>query len=256
LLSPALVQGDQAPESIVAAIQRVVQDGRAEVLIVSRGGGAVEDMVCFNDERVVRAIADCPIPVISGIGHQRDESLADLAADVCAHTPTAAAEQAVPQLADLQAAHQEQLTLLQQAVQSYLDAKAATLQRLGERLRKAQVPRQVRQERQALAWLRQRVLQSTSSCFNRADQQCQFLAQTLVSLDPAAVLRRGYAVVRQTNGAIARNANDLNLGQTVYVQLGQGYITAEVTAVDAPPVPKGVTPDIGKPDIGFKLIGL
>ena len=99
LFSPALVQGDQAPVSIVNAIRRVERDSRSDVLILSRGGGAIEDMACFNDERVVRAIADCSIPVIAGIGHQRDETLADLVADVCAHTPTAAAEQAVPQLA-------------------------------------------------------------------------------------------------------------------------------------------------------------
>ncbi|NJN87426.1 MAG: exodeoxyribonuclease VII large subunit [Leptolyngbyaceae cyanobacterium SL_7_1] len=80
LFSPALVQGEQAPLSIVQAIHRVERDGRAEVLILSRGGGAIEDMACFNDERVVRAIADCAIPIVSGIGHQRDESLADLAA--------------------------------------------------------------------------------------------------------------------------------------------------------------------------------
>ncbi len=244
LLSPALVQGEQAPESIVAAIQRVVQDGRAEVLIVSRGGGAVEDMACFNDERVVRAIADCPIPIISGIGHQRDESLADLAADVCAHTPTAAAEQAVPLLADLQAAHREQLLLLQEAVQSYLDLEADKLQRLGERLRKAQVQRQVQQEQQSLAWLRQRLIQSATRRFTRAEQQCQFLSQTLASLDPAAVLRRGYAVVRQSNGAIARAAIDLQPGQPIQVQLGQGYITAEVTTVQPNPSPQRIQPEI------------
>ncbi|MGB8700178.1 MAG: exodeoxyribonuclease VII large subunit, partial [Thermosynechococcaceae cyanobacterium] len=88
LFSPSMVQGDQAPESIVAAIERIEADGRAEVLILARGGGASEDLACFNDERVVRAIAQCQIPVISGIGHQRDETLADLASDHFAHTPT------------------------------------------------------------------------------------------------------------------------------------------------------------------------
>lgn len=95
------MQGKQAPEAIVLAIERVIKDSRAEVLIVARGGGATEDLACFNDERVVRAIAECPIPVISGIGHQRDETLADLVADVCAHTPTAAAE-CIPRLTDWQ----------------------------------------------------------------------------------------------------------------------------------------------------------
>jgi len=95
LFSPATVQGETAPASILRAIQRVVRDGRAEVLILARGGGASEDLECFDDERVVRSVANCPIPVVTGIGHQRDESLADLAADLCAHTPTAAALAAV-----------------------------------------------------------------------------------------------------------------------------------------------------------------
>ncbi|NEQ23115.1 MAG: exodeoxyribonuclease VII large subunit, partial [Microcoleus sp. SIO2G3] len=88
LLSPAQVQGELAPASIVVAIERVKRDGRAQLLILSRGGGASEDLACFNDERVVRAIAECSIPVLTGIGHQRDESLADLVADAYAHTPT------------------------------------------------------------------------------------------------------------------------------------------------------------------------
>jgi exodeoxyribonuclease VII large subunit len=91
LLSPATVQGESAPHSIERAIDRVVVDGRAEVVILARGGGASEDLSCFNSEIVVRAIAECPIPVVTGIGHERDESLADLAADIRASTPTSEA---------------------------------------------------------------------------------------------------------------------------------------------------------------------
>ena len=87
LLSPATVQGEQAPASVVQAITRVVKDGRADVLLLARGGGATEDLVCFDDERVVAAIAQCPIPVITGIGHERDESLCDLVADILRSHP-------------------------------------------------------------------------------------------------------------------------------------------------------------------------
>ncbi|QYO63234.1 exodeoxyribonuclease VII large subunit [Leptolyngbya sp. 7M] len=166
LFSPALVQGEQAPSSIVQAIHRVVRDGRAEVLILSRGGGATEDMVCFNDERVVRAIATCPIPVVAGIGHQRDESLADLVADVCAHTPTAAAEQAVPLLADLYAEHRQRIAQLSQVVTEYLEDASEQLYRLKGRVHRLHLDRQIRQEAQAIAWKRQQLIQSTS----RADK--------------------------------------------------------------------------------------
>jgi exodeoxyribonuclease VII large subunit len=127
LFSPATVQGETAPRSIVQAIERVIGDGRAEVLILARGGGASEDLECFDDEQVVRAVASCPIPVVTGIGHERDESLADLAADVCAHTPTAAALIAVPALADLMAAQADRGQRLNSLMQEELQNRALDL---------------------------------------------------------------------------------------------------------------------------------
>lgn len=239
LFSPALVQGEQAPLSIVQAIRRVIRDGRADVLIVSRGGGATEDMVCFNDERVVRAIAECPIPVVAGIGHQRDESLADLVADVCAHTPTAAAEQAVPLLADLVADHQARISQLSQVVTNCLEDAIDQLYRLKGRLRRLHFDRQIRQEAQALAWKRQQLIQSVSYRLQESTQHCYLLRQKLLTLDPAAVLRRGYAVARQANGAVVRSTADLNLGQELTLQLAQGQLRvtiSEVLVPDANPV--------------------
>lgn len=231
LFSPALVQGDQAPAAIVQAIERVEQDGRAEVLILSRGGGAIEDMTCFNDERVVRAIATCSIPVVAGIGHQRDESLADLVADICAHTPTAAAEQAVPQLADLYAEHQDRAVGLREAVRNHLANAHEQLHRSRERLHRLQVNRQIRQEQQTIAWMRQRLTQQTSQQMQQATQHLTMLRQTLISLDPAAVLRRGYAVARQVDGRVARSAADLVPGQDLTVQLAQGQIKVKVSEI-------------------------
>jgi exodeoxyribonuclease VII large subunit len=229
LFSPALVQGEQAPASIVRAIERVERDGRADVLILSRGGGATEDMVCFNDERVVRAIAECSIPVVAGIGHQRDESLADLVADVYAHTPTAAAEQAVPFLADLQAEHQERITGLNQAVTMCLDDASEQLVRIRGRLQRLHLDRQIRQETQSVHWMRQRLIQETTQRMQYASQHCQLLKQKLVTLDPEAVLRRGYAVVRQANGIVARSTAELEIGQELNVQLAQGQMTVQIT---------------------------
>lgn len=231
LFSPALVQGDQAPASIVQAIHRVVRDGRAEVLILSRGGGATEDMVCFNDERVVRAIAECPIPVVAGIGHQRDESLADLVADVCAHTPTAAAEQAVPLLADLYADHQDRVSRLSQGMTSYLNNAADQLYRLKGRLRRLHLDRQIRQEAQTMVWKRQQLIQSTHYRLQEAIQHCYLLRQKLITLDPAAVLRRGYAVLRQTEGAVVRSPAQVAPGETLTVQLAHGQLRVTITEI-------------------------
>ena len=231
LFSPALVQGDQAPVSIVNAIARVERDGRAEVLILSRGGGAIEDMACFNDERVVRAIANCSIPVIAGIGHQRDESLADLAADVYAHTPTAAAEQAVPQLADLYQQHQKRVAALREAMSYQAGLLEEELRQLRYRLHRLPLDRQLQREKRNLNWLRQELIKGTLRQSQQATHHCQNLRQKLANLDPQAVLRRGYAIVRQADETIVRSTTDLHLGQELQIKLGQGQLNVQVTEI-------------------------
>jgi len=231
LFSPALVQGGQAPTSIVNAIQRVERDGRSNVLILSRGGGAVEDMACFNDERVVRAIANCSIPVIAGIGHQRDETLADLTADVCAHTPTAAAEQAVPLLEDLYTEHKERVFALRDTMHYCVEAARDRLQYLRNRFRKLQLDRKFQHEAQMLNWMKQRLIQGSTLRIQHAKQHCQLLQQKLTTLDPEAVLKRGYAVVKQENGTIVRSVNNLKRGQALQVQLGEGHLNVTITEV-------------------------
>ena len=231
LFSPAQVQGELAPASIVAAIERVERDGRAQLLILSRGGGSSEDLACFNDERVVRAIADCSIPVLTGIGHQRDESLADLVADAYAHTPTAAAELAVPELVTLYAEHQQRQHALKDAVTQVLEASHSHLQHLENRLRRLPLDRQLRAEQKAIAQKRQQLVQSTSRRLSQATQRCQFLRQQLATLDPENVLKRGYAVVRSKNGTIARSAANLVPGQELQIQLGEGQVKVTVTKI-------------------------
>ncbi|MBW4549355.1 MAG: exodeoxyribonuclease VII large subunit [Symplocastrum torsivum CPER-KK1] len=231
LLSPAQVQGELAPDSIVAAIERVERDERAQLLILSRGGGASEDLACFNDERVVRAIAECSIPVLTGIGHQRDESLADLVADAYAHTPTAAAELAVPELVTLYAEHQQRQRALENAVTQVLNTSNHHLQRLQERLGRLPLERQLRDEQKAIAKQRQQLMQATSRRLRQASQHCEFLRQKLATLDPENVLKRGYAVVRRENGTIARSATNLVPGQEVQIQLGEGQVKAKITKI-------------------------
>lgn len=231
LFSPALVQGDQAPASIVHAIARVERDSRADVLILSRGGGAIEDMACFNHEIVVRAVATCSIPVIAGIGHQRDESLADLAADVCAHTPTAAAEQAVPALADLHTDHIYRAAAMNLVLKKRLNRERDRLQGFRGRAGRLQLDRLLRQESQVVTWLRQRLTQSVQRRFENQTQRCQVLREKLESLDPQVVLQRGYAIARSVQGEIVRSAEEVQPGENLTIQLGQGQITVTVNAV-------------------------
>jgi exodeoxyribonuclease VII large subunit len=232
LLSPAIVQGDQAPPSIARAIDRVVQDGRAQVLLLARGGGAIEDLVCFDDERVVRAIATCPIPIITGIGHERDESLADLAADVCAHTPTAAAERAVASLADLYGEQAYWIQKLSQLVGEQIYQQHRTLQSLRSRLQQLRLDRSLRQEQQTLHWQRQRLVQHLTQRLQQAQQHHHLLQEKLLTLDPAAVLRRGYAVVRQESGQVVTQTSPLQIDEILTIQLAQGAVKAKVVEIE------------------------
>lgn len=231
LLSPAIVQGEQAPRSIVQAIEKVGTDGRADVLLLGRGGGAVEDLVCFDDERVVRAIATCPIPVITGIGHERDESLADLVADAYAHTPTAAAEHIVPAIADLHAYQAQLLQKLAQALGAQLYQAKTDRQQLELRLQRLYPTQHLNQAYHAHQWRTQRLVNALTQHLRVAKSQHQLLTEKLATLDPAAVLRRGYALVKESSGNIVTQTSALSPGDSVTIQLGDGQFEAEVTSV-------------------------
>ncbi|ACK68736.1 exodeoxyribonuclease VII, large subunit [Gloeothece citriformis PCC 7424] len=210
LFSPATVQGEEAPPSIVRAMERVNRDGRAEVMILARGGGSVEDLSCFNDERVVRAIALSQIPVITGIGHQRDESLADLVADVSVHTPTAAAERVVPDYNQLVIDHQQRVNRIIDSVRERLQQESNYLDQLHSRL--TQLP-------------------TTSRYLAQMTAKCQLLKQKLIALDPQEVLKRGYAVVRKRDEKIIRTTDELVPEQELTIQLGQGFFKVKVTDI-------------------------
>ncbi len=210
LFSPATVQGKEAPSSIVKAIERVNDDGRAEVLILARGGGAVEDLFCFNDERIVRAIAESSIPIITGIGHQRDETLADLVADVNAHTPTAAAEMAVPSYYVLAMEHQQRKQRLVASLKQRLRLESEQLASLKNRLKNLPV---------------------NAASVREAKMKTLMLKQKLEALDPHAVLNRGFSVVRQADGEIILQGKQLREGQELTIQLPQGSIKVKVTEI-------------------------
>ncbi len=239
LLSPATVQGETAPNSIAKAIDRVMVDGRAEVIILARGGGATEDLACFNDERVVRSIATCTIPIVSGIGHDRDESLADLAADYAAHTPTAAAEIVVPDLQALLDQHLHRVMSMQDSVNYAMSHHQSKLQQLQRRLRLVRPDRQLDQAQQRFHWLKQQMIQAIRSQLTHHQATQTRLETKLMALDPYAVLARGYGVVRSELAdpqTVVRSTTDLTIGQTVELQLGEGRATAKIVAIDNQPI--------------------
>ena len=205
---PAAVQGETAPDSLVAAIERVGRWGGADVVIVGRGGGSREDLWAFNDERVARAIAACPVPTISAVGHEVDFSIADLVADLRAATPSAAAEAAVPVLAELQ-----------QAVRS-----------LGGTVRGATL----RRVRDAAVLLRQRA-RDLSVRARRATElrraRVQNASGRLEALSPLGTLARGYAVAKGADGRALGRAAAFTPGMPFDLQLHDGLVRAETRDV-------------------------
>jgi exodeoxyribonuclease VII large subunit len=230
LLSPATVQGESAPQSIERAIDRVVIDGRAEVLIVARGGGAIEDLSCFNSEIVVRAIAECPIPVVTGIGHERDESLADLAADVYAATPTTAAAMVIPDLDSLVDEHLERIDRAKATILRVLIDRQHHLNQLRIGFDRLKPDRQLVLEQNRLRQLQQRLRLAITAKLASAQRSQLHLRERCQALDPQLVLQRGYALVRQNSGEIVRDSHNLAIGAELSIQLGTGQ--AKVTVIE------------------------
>lgn len=229
LLSPATVQGENAPDSIVRAIETVEADGRAEVLILARGGGAIEELACFSDERVARAVANCSIPIVTGIGHQKDESLADLAADFAAHTPTAAAELVVPELAALLTECTKHRASLLKAVQFYLERSQTRLERLKIRYDRLPVRQQWEYQWERVERNRRALNRALEMRLQQLEQHQSLLQAKLVALEPQRVLERGYAIVKTDEGAIATSAEQLGIGDSLEILLQKGKVRVIVT---------------------------
>ncbi len=193
VVSHCLVQGAEAPLSIVKALRRVVKVPGIEVVIVTRGGGASEDLGAFNDERVARAIAACPVPVVSGVGHEVDETIADRVADVRAATPSNAAERVVPD----QKALARELELMRRRLERALEVQVGR-----GRLRLERLERRLADPRRSLAGVRHRFVATEADLERamgqvaaRARHRLQALAQRLGRQDPRAVLARDRATL-------------------------------------------------------------
>ena len=202
----AAVQGDTAAGEVAAAIRRVGRWGKANVLIVGRGGGAKDDLWAFNDERVARAVATCPIPVISAVGHEVDLTICDAVADLRAPTPSAAATAAC-------VAHDEMRKVLSNAQRDLAALIAASLSRSKERIQ-----------------TQSRILASAlPRDFARRRAVLGATAARLNALSPLATLARGYAVARDKEGNILTSAQDFEKGLEFLLQLHDGRIEATTT---------------------------
>ncbi len=231
-LYPALVQGDNATASIVAQLLAADAAGH-DVLICGRGGGADEDLAAFNSEAVVRAIAAVRTPLISAVGHESDVTLADLAADVRAATPTHAASLAVPDgaalLATLDAAHSRMQRALRQRV---LSASVQLEQVLSSSLLR-QPQRMLEKPTLQLQMLEQALRRSMLQGLVQKENFLHQAAGRLKALDPLATLARGFSVALRADGSIIQDASQLEVDELIQVRLAQGSVDAKVVAISA-----------------------
>jgi len=230
LVVPALVQGEGAPDSIVASLNMAAAIGDVDVIIAGRGGGSLEDLWSFNDERVVRAIFASPVPVISAVGHESDFTLADDVADLRAPTPSAAGELVVPDIGELTAA-------LDGYGARARSALAASADRLGHQVQ-ALVERPVLVRPAAMVeplWQRadeagERVQRLAETTLERAQARLVTATATMRALDPARVLERGYAIARLATGGheVVRSVGQATPDQALRITVADGEFGARV----------------------------
>ena len=228
LLSPTIVQGADAPAAIVAALARLYARDDIDVIIVARGGGSIEDLWCFNDETVARTIAASSRPVISGIGHEIDFTIADFVADLRAPTPSAAAELATP--------NQEELLLDLDRARATLNAglSAATQEAqraLGgiSRALQSNTPlRSVHSARERLVGLAGRMERASSSSLERLQERLAAQLKALEAANPEQILARGYALVSDESGQIVRSAAQVQEDQRLQLRFHRDQINVRV----------------------------
>ena len=231
LLAHAPVQGEVAAAALVRALRRVATRPGVDVVLLVRGGGSIEDLASFNDEALARGIRECPVPVIVGVGHETDYTIADFAADVRASTPSMAAEMAVPDLADLRRQVLDRRQRLGVAVRHEVAAKRDRLVAAGERLGRQSPVRRLPELRQRLDDRQDRLGAALRAGIDRAKRALEAERLRLEALSPMAVLGRGYSLAREESGAVITSVAGLSPGHRLVTVFADGSILGEVLEV-------------------------
>ncbi len=229
LVIPAQVQGEAAPRSLCEALRLAGSVPGLDLLIIGRGGGSIEELWTFNDEEVVRAVASCPLPVISAVGHETDFTITDLAADLRAPTPSGAAEMAVPELRELR----RRLLLMEERLRSAALQMLERKRNLLEFMEKHPVLREphrwLDERRQRVDEIWDGLVRTVQSRLEKARAALERNLAALDALSPLATLRRGYSICRKkVDGRIVREAGEVSPGEKVRVLLSRGELVCTV----------------------------
>ena len=230
-LLPVRVQGAEAPAEIAGAIRYANRYRVADLIITGRGGGSMEDLWAFNDERVARAIFDSKIPVISAVGHEPDVTISDYVADLRAATPSNAAELAVPDQQELRKKLSMMQASMEQSVQKTLKLSRQRLTGLAEK-RALQSPLNYVEDRRVLLdFLSTRLHAAGQKMLHEKKQRFVRLTAALDAMSPLKVLSRGYSMVTDEAGTLVTSADTVEPGQRIHVSLRSGSLTAQVTQI-------------------------
>jgi exodeoxyribonuclease VII large subunit len=234
ILAAAPVQGADAPPGIVAALDALnrwaVEQEPLDVILLARGGGSVEDLWAFNDERVARAIVASAVPVITGVGHETDFTIADFAADLRAPTPTGAANLATPDRRELAAAVRGLAVTAQSQIQTHLTAVRSRTDALTQRLGRRSPLLYIARDRQRVDDLSRRADLAMAARLRSTREHLRGLRLHLSALDPTAVLSRGYAIITQSDGAVVGSTAQVAAGDALTVRVADGAFGVVVTS--------------------------
>ncbi len=225
----AAMQGSRAAADVIEAVDRLDRDPDVDVIVVARGGGAVEDLLPFSDEGLVRAVAKCSTPLVSAIGHEPDQPLLDLVADVRASTPTDAAKLVVPDVAEELRIVAVGRDRLRSAVAAYLERETVLLRTLRSRPALADPGSLLTQRVDEVDALRERALRTTRHRLDRATDEIAHHRARARSLSPLATLQRGYAVLQRADGHVLTSVAGVAEGAAVSVRVADGRVHAAVT---------------------------
>ena len=228
ILAPTAVQGEEAPGGIVEAISRLNRIAQPDVILLARGGGSIEDLWAFNDERVARAIVASLSPVFTGVGHETDFTIADFTADLRAPTPTAAAELATPDQVDLRLGLGEARKQMDRTMMSTLQKQNRQLVALHHLLNLSTPLTRIRRDRQRLDELSRRAQVFLIHTLQMRTARLTGLEQRLVALNPEAILQRGYALVRLPDGRLVRSIQQAIPGEALQVRVSDGNFAVRV----------------------------
>lgn len=228
ILAPTQVQGDQAPQGIISALQALNRLIKPDLILLARGGGSLEDLMAFNDEQVARAIVSSPAPIISGIGHETDFTIADFAADLRAPTPTAAAELATPNQADLRASLSELSKNIHQSTINFLFDQRRWLEAQQNRLLLRTPLARVHRDQQRLDELNYRAGRSLYHAIEINRTRLAGMELRLNALNPDAILARGYSLVTQPDGSLVRSTKQVQPNDALSVRVSDGEFEVRV----------------------------